>query len=127
MVWTGLAAQLWRHRRVAVAMAAVWLVAVTPLHLRHDADHALAGRDAARMLVALDRAFPPGTRQIVIGPYRPYRHDVPIMYSYVDAAPALQLHRDDRDADLEIAPTAAVFGRFRPTARLDLRTIRIER
>jgi hypothetical protein len=114
MVWTGLLAQLWRWRIGAVVIACAWLIAVLPLHVRQDRDYARAGGDAIRILDAVIRTFPREERLIVVGPYRPYRHDVPVLYSYVDAAPALQL---------EVAPTTANFDRFAPATRFDLRQL----
>jgi hypothetical protein len=122
-VWLGLVVLLWRWRAIAVAFLLVFAGIVVAKHLQRDADYANAGRDAARILTAVGRAYPVSPREaIVVGPTPLFHHGVVGLIGVEDQAARPFLHR--RDIHVYVAQHAREFYATPPELRLDTRTIR---
>jgi hypothetical protein len=122
-VWAGIGWLFLRFRPLVYAGAVVLGLGAMTLGVQRADLYATAGRDAARVATAVERAFPDPDAVVVVGPCQLATDGVTGLPEFYVAEAAVQLRRGDDGITVEMTTSHDDFDAVADDRRFDMRPL----
>jgi hypothetical protein len=123
LVWAGIGWLFLRFRPLVYAGAVVLGLGAMTLGVQRADLYATAGRDAARVATAVERAFPDADAVVVVGPCQLATDGVTGLPEFYVAEAAVQLRRGDDGITVEMTTSHDDFDAVADDRRFDMRPL----